>query len=186
MTEAVDEALPKVVGFWSWLVRRDREGDRGIYNLTDRWNIVGLALSGVLAWIAHMPAQQLALNVALPGAAALVGLSFAWAGRSSSLLQDKDFSEFIIEYGPPVEGYVYSFQLAVLSVAVFIVVSLSLISGGTQLTTGSPEINGILNRFLLLGVGFLAARECWGVIYFANKLSIQFLQIRSRKLEASQ
>lgn len=183
MTQIPDAKSAHVKGFWTWLFVRDSEGDRGVDNLLDRWNGLGILLSAVLSYYSQQPAEQLALNVAMPGAAALVGLSFAWAGRSASLLQDKEFSEFIIEKGPPVEGYVYSFQLAVLVVAVFITVSLSLIAGGLQVTTGSATLDEFFNRSLLFYAAILAARECWGVIYFANKLSIQFLQVRRSKLE---
>lgn len=183
MTDASDPVpLPKVIGFWEWLVARDRDGDRGIANLINWWNALGLMASGFFAAFATLPADELAKGVALPGAAALVGLSFAWAGRSSSLLQDKDFSEFIIRHGPPAEGYIYSFQLAVLTVAIFIVVSLSLVAGGLDITLGSLYLDQAWNRFVLFSSGFIAARECWGVIYFANKLSVQFFKVRAQKL----
>jgi hypothetical protein len=174
-------SLPRVQGFWTWLARKDPQGDRGVANLANWWNALGVFASAILAAEANLPASELARGVALPGAAALVGLSFAWAGRSSSLLQDRDFSEFIIQHGPPVEGYVYSFQLAVLTVAIFIVVSLSLVAGGLDISLGSQKADAIGNRFLLFAFGFIAAHECWGVIYFANKLSIQFLKIRELK-----
>lgn len=187
MTNRTDEGpndvtIPRIRGFWEWLLFRDSEGDRGIKNLVSWWNAFGILLAFVFAISAGESAAELAKNVALPGAAALVGLSFAWAGRSASLLQDREFSEFIINYGPPAEGYIYSFQLAVLVVTSFVITSLSLLAGGFDVTSGSPHIDAVANRFILFAVGFLAARECWGVIYFANKLSIQFFKIREEKL----
>jgi hypothetical protein len=118
-------------------------------------------------------------KIALPAAAALVGLSFAWAGRSSSLLQDKDFSKFIIRYGPPAEGYIYSFQLAILTVFILIGVSILIASGVVIGSTGSVNADEIVNRFAVCFVGWIAARECWGAISFANKLSLQLFAIRA-------
>ena len=110
--------------------------------------------------------------------------SFAWAGRSSSLLQNKDFADFIIEYGPPAEGYIYSFQLAILAVISFVAVALIVGSGGVGLTTGYSYLDRSVNRFLVIFLGFISLRECWGVIYFANKLSLQFYEIRRIKGQA--
>lgn len=183
MIEPSDERLPQVRGFWTWLFQRDADGDLGIENLFDRFNALGIALAFVLAIFAHKSSTVLAKEIALPGAAALVGISFAWAGRSANLLQDKDFSDFIIAKAPHPAGYIYSFQLALLVVSIFVIVCLSLISGGFDISTGDRNIDSILNRFLLFSIAFVAARECWGVVYFVNKMGIQFLEVRKIKLD---
>ena len=54
----------------------------------------------------------------------MVGLTFAWAGRSASIFQDKSFSEFILKDGAPIEGYLYSFQLSIMSVFIFLFTNL--------------------------------------------------------------
>lgn len=131
-------------------------------------------------------ATDIARSIAMPGAAILVGLAFAWAGRSASLLQDKAFSKFIIEDGPPAEGYVYSFQLAILTVIAFVVIALSLIAGGVDISLGSQRADDIANKTLLIFAGSLALRECWGVILFVNKLTIQYYKVRELELAAGE
>lgn len=120
----------------------------------------------------------------MPGAAILIGLAFGWAGRSASLMQDKNFSKFLIENGPAPEGYVYSFQLAVLAVLLFIAVAVSLVAGGLGISLGSPALDSHVNRFLLFSVGSIAVRESWGIIYFVNKLTIQYYRVRERELSS--
>lgn len=171
-----------VIGFWKWLVTKDIAGDRGAQNILNRWLVLHLALGGVGAAALSAPAFELARFIALPGAALLVGLSFGWAGRSAGLLQDKDFSAFIIKHGPPPEGYVYSFQLAILCVMVFVGASAVIAGGGLPITLGSGPIDEAMNRFMMFFFGSVAVRECWGVIDFVNKLTIQFYLIRAAAL----
>lgn len=172
-----------VVGFWTWLVRKDKDGDLGLENILNRWVFFHIALGLALGFVVSVDPRALAQTVALPGAAILVGLAFGWAGRSAGLLQDKSFSQFLIENGPSPEGYVYAFQLSVLCVLTFIATAFMLIAGGTPLTTGNPNADACINRFALGFVGSLAVREGWGIIYFVNKLTIQYYRVRERELE---
>jgi hypothetical protein len=127
--------------------------------------------------------QDLARFIALPGAALMVGLSFGWAGRSAGLLQDKEFSAFIIRYGPPPECYVYSFQLAILCVLGFVGSAAVIAGGGLPISLGTQQIDEGANRFLMFFLGSVAIRECWGTIDFVNKMTIQFYLIRRKTLE---
>ncbi|MDP9423276.1 MAG: hypothetical protein M3Q19_10685 [Pseudomonadota bacterium] len=176
------DVIKPVTGFWTWLVVKDGDS-RGLDNILDRWLPVHIAFSAVLGWLLPLDASNIARTIALPGAAILVGLAFGWAGRSASLLQDKDFSRFIIENGPAPEGYVYSFQLAVLTVIAFIGLSLVMASGGLPLSTGSESVDTYGNRFWLFLTGSIAVRESWGIIYFVNKLTIQFYRLRQSQFE---
>jgi len=183
MADESEKAVPQVRSFWAWLTQKDRDGDRGIFNLIDLSNLAGILISFLAALVANADASKLALGIALPVTAALVGISFAWAGRSASLLQDQEYSLFIIEYGAPPEGYVYSFQLAILS-AVFAVLVAAIISSETFLfSTGNELCDEILNRFFLFSAAWIAGRECWGVIDFSNKLAIQFYEVRKAKAD---
>lgn len=178
------EARFKVPGFWDWLVRRDVDGDRGISNILNRWLILHAVIAAAAACFFQANAKEVARTVALPGSAILIGLAFGWAGRSAGLLQDKSFSKFLIENGPSPEGYVYSFQLAVLTVLLFIGTALILIMGGTGVSTGSDVSDGALNRAVLFFCGSVAVRESWGIIYFVNKLTIQYYRVREIEVAA--
>lgn len=172
----------KVPGFWGWLFKRDADGDRGLANVVNRWLIFHAAVAAAAAYFSQADATTVAKTVALPGSAILIGLAFGWAGRSAGLLQDKSFSKFLIENGPSPEGYVYAFQLAVLAVLAFIATALMLIMGGTGLSTGSAGNDDAINRGLLCFVGSIAVRESWGIIYFVNKLTIQYYRVREQEL----
>ncbi|HEX7857486.1 MAG TPA: hypothetical protein VF503_27710 [Sphingobium sp.] len=174
----------KVPGFWDWLVKRDADGDRGLSNVVNRWLVFHVAIGAAAAYFSQVDATGVAKTVALPGSAILIGLAFGWAGRSASLLQDKSFSKFLLESGPSPEGYVYAFQLAVLAVLLFIGVALILIMGGTGVSTGSHVTDGAINRAILFFFGSVAVRESWGIIYFVNKLTIQYYRVREVELAA--
>lgn len=176
------ETRMQVPGFWDWLVKRDADGDRGLSNIVNRWLIFHIAIGTAAAFTSHIDATLVARTVALPGSAILIGLAFGWAGRSAGLLQDKSFSKFLIENGPSPEGYVYAFQLAVLAVLVFIATALVLIMGGTGLSTNSARNDDAINRGILFFVGSIAVRESWGIIYFVNKLTIQYYRVREKEL----
>lgn len=182
MTLDRNTPAPSVPGFWTWLFRRDADGYRGVSNVLDRWLPFHLALGVALGYLSEASGAELAKSVALPGAAILVGLAFGWAGRSASLLQDKSFSKFLIENGPSPEGYVYAFQLAVLSVLTFIVIALVMVAGGVGADLGAASLNEFANRTLLFVVGSVAVRESWGIIYFVNKLTIQYYRVREEEL----
>lgn len=169
---------PEVTGFWRWLSRPDKQGAIGLSNLLNRWSFGCLIVAVLFGAYSTVDPMGLAKNVALPATGGLIGLSFAWAGRSSSLLQDKEFSAFIIEHGPPIEGYVYSFQLAILTVVLFTIVCAAILAGGSGISLGNHEIDDKFNRFFMALTGLIALRECWGAIYFSNKLTIQFYHVK--------
>lgn len=175
MSDNVSLSVPR---FWFWLFHRASDNTRGISNIFNKWIWFHLIVAAGLSITLASPSSEIARYLALPGASALIGLAFGWAGRSASLLQDKDFSKFIIENGAPAEGYVYSFQLAVLTLLIFIGVALVMASGGLPITSRSLLIDDILNRFLLFFVGSIAVREAWGTVDFVNKLTIQFYRKR--------
>lgn len=181
MPEAEGEPV-KVRTFWQWLFKRDAQGDFGFNNLVDWQNLLGLVVSLATALLANHSAANISSGLALPIAAVLIAVSFAWAGRSTSLLQDKEFSEFIIENGAPPEGYLYSFQLAIGVALISLIVSASIANKIFLGTTGSLYVDEAINRFFLVFSSWIAARECWGVISFSNKLAIQFYEVRRRKL----
>ncbi len=174
----------EVVGFWSWLFVRDTDGSRGLTNVINWWLVVHAAIGLLLAGLASAAPIDIARGIALPGAAILVGLAFGWAGRSASLLQDRSFSKFLINNGPPAEGYVYSFQLAILTVLLLVAVSLGIIAGGLRVSFGSAYWDDLTNRFVLFLTASVAVRECWGVIYFVNKLTLQYYRLREQELES--
>lgn len=178
----IPAARLKVPGFWGWLAKRDADGDRGLANVVNRWLIFHAAIAAAAAYFSQADATVVAKTVALPGSAILIGLAFGWAGRSAGLLQDKSFSKFLIENGPSPEGYVYAFQLAVLAVLAFIATALVLIMGGTGVSTGNAGNDNAINRGILFFVGSIAVRESWGIIYFVNKLTIQYYRVREQEL----
>jgi len=173
---------PRVMGFWTWLLRRDSEGDRGIGNIVNRWLIFHLVIACSAAFLVTTDPMELAKGFVIPTAGILIGLAFGWAGRSAGLLHDKDFSKFLLSHGAPAEGYIYSFQLAILVMFAFIALALTISVGGTDLTFGTPQADDAANRFLLGLVGSCAVREGWGTIYFVNKLTIQFFHFRALQI----
>lgn len=176
------EVCFKVPGFWTWLAYKDADGDRGLTNIANRWLLFHFAVAGLAAYVLRENAATIAKSVALPGSAILIGLAFGWAGRSAGLLQDKSFSKFLIENGPSPEGYVYAFQLAVLSVLIFVAIALILVAGGIGVSSGSRTCDELINRGLLFFAGSVAVRESWGIIYFVNKLTIQYYRVREQEL----
>ena len=171
-----------VRGFWNWLFKKDRDGDRGFRNLLNFWVIFHISVGIFLSIYLKISLQDLTTKIAIPSSAILVGLSFAWAGRSASLFQDKAFSEFIIKDGAPVEGYIYSFQLSILTVLLFILLNFIIYSGGLPISFGKNEYNILMNPFLIYSMGSLALRECWGSILFVNKLTIQYYTVRKEEI----
>jgi len=157
-----------------------------LQNIANRWLIFHAAIGFLAAYSVEADAAVIAKTVALPGSAILIGLAFGWAGRSAGLLQEKSFSKFLIKHGPPPEGYVYAFQLAILTVLVFIACALILIIGGFGLSTGSHANDEAINRAILFSVGSIAIRESWGIIYFVNKLTIQYYCVREQELADEQ
>jgi hypothetical protein len=172
-------------GFWSWLVWPDRDGDRGISNVVNRWLIFHLSLAALISLTGNANGNEIAAKIALPGSAVLIGLAFGWAGRSAGLFTDKAFSKFIIENGAPIEGYVYSFQLAILAVLLFVATSLTISYGGIGVTTYNDNADERINKFIVTALGSIASRECWGVIMFVNRLTIQFYKVREDEIANS-
>ena len=156
----------------------DDRGIRGISNIVNRWLVLHVVVGLLAALVFTTPASDIAAKFAIPAASVLIGFSFAWAGRSASLFQDKTFSRFLIEYAPPVQHYIYAFQLAILVCIIYIVVDLIIVAGGIGLTSGDAGLNDQINKAILFSIGSLALRECWGVINFVNLLTLQYYEVR--------
>lgn len=69
--------MTEFVSFWHWLVFKDRDGDRGIFNIVNVWVFLHITIAIGLACVLGVSIADLATKVAVPGAAILVGLSFA-------------------------------------------------------------------------------------------------------------
>ena len=57
-----------------------------------------------------------------------------------------------------------------------------LVAGGTGLSLGSAYRDEFCNKTMLFAAGSIAVRESWGIIYFVNKLTIQYYRIREIEL----
>jgi len=60
-----------------------------------------------------------------------------------------------------------------------------MIAGGLGVDLGSSSLNDFANRMLLFVFGSIAIRESWGIIYFVNKLTIQYYRIREQEILSS-
>lgn len=172
--------MPK---FWEWLLRKDKSKVRGLSNILNLWLIFHVLVGGIAAYLFPASYIDIASKIIMPSASVLIGFSFAWAGRSASLFQDKSFSKFLIENAPPVQHYIYAFQLAILVCIVFILVNIIMISGGLGYTTGDNALDGKVNKFIMFSLGSIALRECWGVINFVNRLTLQYYVVRAVEIE---
>lgn len=173
----------QIIGFWTWLIKVDRDGDRGLSNIINKSLIVHIAVGLIFSTLIKAHPQAIAKSVALPGSGILIGLAFGWAGRSSSLLQDKSFAKFVLNHGASPEGYVYSFQLAILSVLIFISVSILIIMGGFGVGFCNENLNNYIDRFLIFTLGSISIRESWGIIYFVNKMTLMFYEVKKVEFE---
>ena len=169
--------------FWNWLFVKDAGGLRGLSNIANRWIVLHIFSGLVAVWLLPASYGDIASKTLVPSASVLIGFSFAWAGRSASLFQDKSFSRFLIENAPPIQHYVYAFQLAILVCIVFIVTNLIMISGGLGITTGYSSYDNSVNKFIMFSLGSLALRECWGVINFVNRLTLQYYAVRNFEIK---
>lgn len=174
--------MPK---FWHWLFIKDSSGLRGLSNIVNRWLTVHILCGIAASYLLPASYADIASKTLFPSASVLTGFSFAWAGRSASLFQDKSFSQFLIENAPPVQHYVYAFQLAILVCIVFIVTNLIMISGGLGFTSGNSNYDNSINKFIMFSLGSLSLRECWGVINFVNRLTLQYYVVRSVEIKNS-
>lgn len=72
-----------------------------------------------------------------------------------------------------------------LTVLVFLGVVFFVYSGGFGGSTGFVYLDLVINRFWIIFFGSLALRECWGSIYFVNKLTLQYYVVRAEELAKS-
>lgn len=171
-----------MTSFWLWLVKGSGERS-GLGRFLDRWLLVHATVGLAFALVLPVSLEEAATKLLLPVAGILVGLSLAWGGNASALLQSVEV-EAVAQYR---EGgfaeYVYTFQAAILLILVTVVVwavaGLGIFDKVWPACTNSWEYKIIVAVLFLLSS--LTLRECWHVVLAVQSLLLMRFEIRRRR-----
>lgn len=150
--------------FWEWLFIGIEKSKPGVLKLADRWLFVHCLIGLVLAYFSDLKIYEAASTFLLPLAGVFVGLSFAWAGNAQALLQDTHIEQLAQKNPEGIEGYIYTFQLAIL----VILITLGAWGIGALKIFDAPKLGSCFVSFLietcLFSLASLTFRECWHVV----------------------
>lgn len=151
--------------FWKWffLGLSDRSGLQTLF--IDRWCIIHIAIGFISAWYIEVCIHDAAQTVLLPLAGIFIGLSFAWAGNTQALLQQKEIREFFLYLPDKIEAHLYTFQLAILVILVTLCAwGLAGLKVFLLPIFQTPCIQLLIETCLYF-LASLTLRECWNVVY---------------------
>ena len=145
-------------------------GKPGWQRFTDIWLLVHIAIGGLLAQSIQLSLSDAARAILLPLVGVLVGLTFAWAGNASSLLQSKEIGELSRYKKGGFAEYVFVYQTAILvilsTVAFWGLAGLGLFDDVWPTPSKSSEY--MVVKLMLYAMISLTIRECWHAVLGAQ------------------
>lgn len=157
--------------FWEWLFCGEGRDSPGYVDFVDRWLFFHVLVGIFLSFAVRNDLAEIAKTVTIPFASVLVGITFAWSGNITALLTTKEISSLTRFHGEGIKKHVFVVQRAIL--VVFVVVLLWAFAG-------LGMVEGWFWKFILLTISSVAVRESWGVIMFAQLLTIYREEISRR------
>jgi hypothetical protein len=155
--------MDKLPNFWKWLFQRDGTHKSGIIALADRWLILHMIIGILAAIFLGQCFVDAAKNVIIPFASVLTGITFAWSGNITALLTTRELGELTRFHKDGIKGYVFTVQRSIFIVFVALI---------SWVFVGLDIISNAFWRFIVFTISSAAIRESWGVIMFAQMLTI--------------
>lgn len=173
--------MNKLFLFWHWFLKGSG-GPAGLsVMLGNRWALFHLSVGVLLSVLVSRPLDVIAGTILLPLAGILVGMSFAWAANAQALLQTREIAQLSEFHPGGFPHYAYSFQAAVLSILVCIVVWGLAGFGVFDSTWPTPMLiyPYLVTKVLLFSLASLSVRECWNVVLSSQRLMIARHHLKS-------
>ena len=168
-----------ITTFWSWFFE-GVGGSKSDLRVLISWKLLihAFVATALLKFMAADP-FTFASNALFPAASILVSMAVAWTSRASTVLQDNDFRNKIIENRNPLESYVYGYQLSLFIIIGMVVYVAIMASGGLSVTIIDRDFSIKISGFWLYFLLSLAITQCWEVIDFSNMLSLLHQRVKS-------
>ncbi|WP_144004944.1 hypothetical protein [Solidesulfovibrio fructosivorans] len=155
--------MNKPPSFWKWLFCKNGERRAGIQVFVDRWLILHVLVGLLASLFLDNCIVDSAKNIIIPFVGILAGITFAWSGNITALLTTAELDELSKYHQEGITGYVFSVQRAILVILVALIL---------WVLVGLSVISNFFWRFVIFSVSSIAIRESWGVIMFAQMLTI--------------
>ena len=167
------------ISYWRWLCKGSG-GKPGYVRVLDIWIAAHIIVGFILSLVVPINLKDAANTVLLPVVGMLIGLSFAWAGNSLSLLQSKEIDRLADYHEGGFQDYVYTYQTAVLVILITLILWCI---AGLQIfdfvwpTSAHPIIYFFLKAGLF-AFSSLSIRECWQVVQGTQLLLVVQREIK--------
>ena len=109
-------------------------------------------------------------------------MSFAWAGNALAILQTDELEKMADEHPDGVAGYIYTFQLAVLTLLTTLCLW-GMVGLGVFDSFKYCEWPNMIIKFVIFFFASLSIRECWHVVLFTQLLLLARLAIKKNEKE---
>jgi hypothetical protein len=162
-----------VNSYWRWLFfgsQHDKSVKAGILRLCDRWILLHLLVGVILYLNATEKFIDVAKSVVLPLVAALIGMTFAWAGNLNSILNSNEIQELASFKEGGFEEYVFIFQTSLLLV---------LTSASLWFGAAIGLFTSELSKYMLYCLLSATIRESWHFVLGVHYLLISKNNINS-------
>lgn len=164
------EDIRRKIDYWRWFIKGSG-GRPGYRRLLDKWMLIHISVGLILSAVVPVHLKQAATTVLIPICGVFVGVAFAWAVTSHSLIQSREI-QTLAEYkegGLP--DYVFTYQTAVF--VAFVTVVLWGLAGLETFDLRWPTPNSPSWYFIvkagLFALASLTFRECWHVVLGTHK-----------------
>ena len=176
--------MKSIFNFWRWFFA-GTVTRAGWHKFLDRWLLFHCAAALLLTYSVPLTIAEAGRAVLLPLVGVLVGLSFAWSGNAQALMQGEEFEQMAEKNLGGFEEYVYTYQMAILTILTTIVAwalaGLGVIDGPCLVPC--PSWSYAAAKFALYFLCSLTIRECWQVILASQYILLARREIRRKRSE---
>lgn len=155
--------MDQLPSFWRWMFQKNGGQQSGIRSLIDKWFYLHICIGFLGSMLIDTNFVESAKSTIIPFASILTGITFAWSGNITALLTTKEISKLSKYHKDGISSYVFSVQRSIL--IIFTALLLWVFSS-------LDIVNNFYWRFLVFTNSSIAVRESWGVIMFAQMLTI--------------
>ncbi len=182
----VNEDIKKDIGqklnYWRWFIKGSG-GRPGYKRLLNRWIFIHIAAGLALSVFVPVCLEQAATAVLIPLSGIFVGLAFAWAVNSHSLIQSDEIRTLAEYKEGGLPEYIFTYQTAIM-VILFTLVLWGLsglkVFDARWPTTSKPYCY-FVTKAILFTLSSVTLRECWHVVLGTHLLLLIQQEIKKRR-----
>lgn len=182
MNKDIEKDIEQKLNYWRWFIKGSG-GRPGYKRLLNWWIFNHIAVGLALSEFVPVCLEQAATAVLIPLSGVYVGLAFAWAVNSQSLMQSDEIQILAEHKEGGFLDYIFTYQTAILVMLITLILwGLSGLKIFDEYWPFRDNRNFYFAiKVILFTLSSLTLRECWHVVMGTHWMLIMQQEIKRRR-----